>query len=152
MTPGDSGTQLAAEKVILAAVSDRIGVALAPASFKLPGGARVDVDGASADRSVLVECFARQTAMKEGQRRKIARDALKLITIAHSRPGTRLILALSSEAAARGLLGEAWLAEALRTWGVEVLAVDIDAEVTQSILDAQKGQMMVYPETKGSEE
>lgn len=72
----DSTAQSDAEPLILAAVADQLGVKLAPRRLALPGGATADVDGVAADESVLVEVFARQGALKGGQRGKIARDAL----------------------------------------------------------------------------
>jgi hypothetical protein len=65
----------------------------------------------SEDESVLVEVFAHQGRLKGGQFHKVARDALKLITLARSREASRLILAFGEEAAAC-VIGRSWLAEA----------------------------------------
>jgi hypothetical protein len=143
----DSSAQVDAEPLILAAVSARVGVPLAPRRLTLPGGATADVDGAADDESVLVEVFARQGALKGGQRGKIARDTLKLITLGRHRPGARLILALVDEAAARPLTAKGWLAEALVTWNVEVLVVDLDDAVREGIRAAQVRQVMVNTQT-----
>jgi hypothetical protein len=139
----DSTAQSDAEPLILAAVSGQFGVALAPRRLTLPGGATADVDGVAPDESVLVEVFARQGALKGGQRGKIARDALKLITLGQHRPGARLILALADEAAAKPLKAKSWLAEALTTFSIEVLVVDLDPDVRAGIRDAQVRQVMV---------
>ena len=139
----DSGAQLEAEPLILAAVGERLGVTLAPRRLTLPGGARADVDGADEAERVLVEVFAHQGALKGGQRGKIARDALKLITLARERPGCRLILALADEAAAKPLRAQSWLAEALATWSIEVLVVELDHEVRAGLRSAQVRQVMV---------
>jgi hypothetical protein len=122
----DSTAQSDAEPLILAAVAEQLGVTLAPRRLTLPGGATADVDGVAADESVLVEVFARQGALKGGQRGKIARDALKLITLGRHRPDARLILAPADEAAAKPLNAKSWLAEALGTFQIEVLVVDLD--------------------------
>ncbi len=89
----DSLEQRTAEPLILAGVSRMIGVELTPRSLRLQGGARADVDGAATDDSVLVEVFAHQGRLKGAQYHKVARDALKLITLGRSRAGSRLIIA-----------------------------------------------------------
>lgn len=139
----DSTAQSDAEPLILAAVAEQVGVALEPRRLTLPGGATADVDGVAPDESVLVEVFARQGALKGGQRGKIARDTLKLITLGQHRPAARLILALADEAAAKPLKGKSWLAEALATFEIEVLLVSLDAEVRAGIRAAQVRQVMV---------
>jgi hypothetical protein len=120
-----SRAQRGAEPVILRGVADAFGVELAPASLQLPHGARVDVDGVGPGESVLVEVFAHQGRLKGGQVHKVARDALKLITLARTRPESKLVLAFGDQAAADCVLGTSWLAEALRTWGVEVFVAEL---------------------------
>ena len=139
----DSTTQSDAEPLILAAVAEQLGVTLTPRRLKLPAGATADVDGVAADESVLVEVFARQGALKGGQRGKIARDALKLITLGRHRSGARLILALADESAAKPLRAKSWLAEALTTFEIEVLVVNLDPDVRAGIHAAQVRQVMV---------
>jgi hypothetical protein len=139
----DSSAQRAAEPLILAAVAAQLGVSLTPKRLTLPGGATADVDGVSDDESVLVEVFAHQGALKGGQRGKIARDTLKLITLGRHRPGARLILALADARAARPLTAKSWLGEALARWKVEVLVVDLDDAVREGIRAAQVRQVMV---------
>jgi len=139
----DSAVQLEAEPLILAALSAQLETPLEPRRFTLPGGATADIDGASADGRILVEVFARQGALKGGQRGKIARDALKLITLARARPGARLIIALADETAAKPLMAKSWLAEALATFNIEVIIVELDDAVRQGIRDAQVRQVMV---------
>jgi hypothetical protein len=129
--------------ISLTAVANQLGVTLTPRRLALPGGATADVDGVTSDESVLVEVFAHRGALKGGQRGKIARDALKLITLGQHRPGARLILALADEAAAKPLRAKSWLAEALSTFKVEVLVVDLDPEVRAGIRAAQVRQVMV---------
>jgi hypothetical protein len=105
--------------------------------------ARVDVDGVAPDESVLVEVFAHQGRLKGAQFHKVARDALKLITLRRSRNDSRLILAFGDADAAACVSGNSWLAEALRTWGIEVLDVDLDDEVRTGLRVAQARQVMV---------
>ena len=108
-------------------------------------GAYCDVDGVSADERVLVEAFARQSKLKGGQRGKIARDALKLLTLREHRPAARLIIALADPAVVKSLTTTSWLAEALRTFNVEVLHVDIPTDARDRIAAAEIRQVMANP-------
>jgi hypothetical protein len=141
--PSDSAAQRDAEPLILVALGIKLGVVLAPKRLDLPGGAQCDVDGVSADEMVLVEVFAHQGPLKGGQRGKIARDALKLITLGQDRPGARLIIALTDEASAKPLKAKSWLAEALATFKIEVVLVDLDEVTRAAVAGAQVRQVMV---------
>lgn len=141
--PSDSREHRSAEAMILGAVSSAVGIELGPRSLRLDGGARVDVDGVAPDESILVEVFAHQGRLKGAQFHKVARDTLKLITLRRSRNGSRLILAFGDTDAAACVSGNSWLAEALGTWGIEVLAVDLDDEVRTGLQVAQARQVMV---------
>ena len=143
----DSTEQRDAEAIILAALSETLGQALTPTRVTLPGGAKVEVDGAASDPPVFVEVFAHQGRLRGGQFHKVSTDALKLITVREATPGARLILAFADEAAARPMLGTSWRAEALRLWNIEVVVVDIDDETRRSITEAQVRQRMVNPDS-----
>lgn len=134
----DSAAQQAAELLMLAAVSLKVSKPLK--ARRLPvgdAGGRCDVDGVADDLSVLVEAFAHQGPMKSGQRAKVARDALKLVTLARSYPDARLILALADEECARPLQSTTWLAAALQTFGVEVMVVDLRQSTVSGLVAAQ---------------
>ena len=139
----DSAVQRRAEEVIRSLLAARLGVDLAPATIKLAAGAPVQVDAASADRRILAEIFARQGALKGGQQKKVAIDTLKLITIRQERPDTTLVIAFADPAAAAYATGRGWLAQALRTWHVDVEILDIPQHLREEILAAQAGQKMV---------
>jgi hypothetical protein len=139
----DSDVQREAEPVILAGVSAQLGVGLVPRSLRLPGGARVDVDGAAEDESVFVEVFAHQGRLRGGQFHKVARDALKLITVGRGKPTARLILAFGDKEAAASVTGGSWLAEALSVWKVEVFVVELDDAIRGDLRAAQARQVMI---------
>jgi ApbE superfamily uncharacterized protein (UPF0280 family) len=141
----DSSEQRSAEPLIRQAVSVAVGVELTPKSLRLNGGARVDVDGVAQDGSVFVEIFAHQGRLKGAQFHKVARDALKLITLGCSRPESRLIIAFGDADAAACVSASSWFAEALRTWAIEVLVVNLDADVRAGLRSAQARQIMVNP-------
>ena len=141
----DSHEQRDAETLILAGLASELGTALTPRSLSLAEGARVDVDGVAHDESIFVEVFARQGRLKGAQFHKVARDALKLITLARDRPGARLIIAFGDETAAACVTRGSWLAEALRSWGIEVFVVDLEDAVRDGLRAAQVRQVMVNP-------
>jgi hypothetical protein len=141
----DSYEQQSAEPLILAGLSVEFDVDLTPRSLFLDGGARVDVDGVAKDESMLVEVFAHQGRLKGAQFHKVARDALKLITLARSRQKARLILAFGDQDAAACVTAGSWLAETLRTWGIEVFVVDLDEGVRNGLRAAQARQVMINP-------
>jgi hypothetical protein len=142
-----STEQQAAEPLILEGVEQTVGRALAPKSLKLAGGARVDVDGVDEDEMIFVEIFAKQGTLRGAQFHKVARDALKLITItANRREETRRIIAFGDQAAAACVTGKSWLAEALNTWKVEVVVVDLHEDVRAGLRAAQARQVMVNPD------
>jgi hypothetical protein len=145
----DSREQRLAEPLILASVGKELGVELAPRSLRLEHGARVDVDGVAPDESVLVEVFAHQGRLRGGQFHKVARDALKLITLKRSRPAAQLVLAFGDPDAAAGVTGASWLAEALRAWGVAVLVAELDDALRAGLSAAQTRQVMVNPSSAG---
>lgn len=138
--PGDSTVQLAAEPLMVAAVAKTIRVPLAKRRLPLAGGVQCEVDGASADGMVLVEVFAHQGEMRGAQLKKVSEDAFKLVTLARSRTGVRLIVAFADELAAKSFLGKSWKAEALRLWGVEVFVVELHGDLRAGIRDAQVRQ------------
>ncbi|MDQ3933604.1 MAG: hypothetical protein M3340_03120 [Actinomycetota bacterium] len=141
----DSPEQRAAEEAIREGVAAHLGKALHPATLSLVGGAAVRVDGAAPDKSVFVEIYARQGALKSGQRHKVATDALKLITLARSYPEAELVMAFADEQAAAFATRGTWMAEALAAWGVRVLVVELDEQMREGIRTAQVRQQMVNP-------
>lgn len=94
----DSSEQRATEIAIIAAVSEIVAVPLAPARIAI-GEARVEIDGASEDRSVLVEAYARVGALRGGQPKKLATDAFKLAWAGEKLGAQRLIIAIVGDEA-----------------------------------------------------
>jgi hypothetical protein len=136
----DSGEQSAAEPLILAVVEKALGVPLQRRSLTLENGARVDVDGVAVDGSVFVEIYAHQGSLNGGNKRKVATDALKLIAIGHEHPGSNLVLAFADPEVVSWATGRSWLAAALRTSKIRVLAVELDEDVRAGLRAAQVRQ------------
>lgn len=140
----DSAEQRQAEVVILAALTAQLGVVFEKKRLDLPGGSRVEIDGVADDESVLVEVFAHQGPLKGAQIHKVARDALKLITVARSRtPAPRLILVLGDDEAYKSVTGKSWLSEALKMWGIEPFTAELDEVARAAVLAAQARQVMI---------
>jgi hypothetical protein len=139
----DSEVQRRAEGVIRERWAERLGVPLEPRVVKLAAGAPVHVDAVSPTGAVMAEIFARQGELKGGQQKKVAIDTLKLITIREERPDTKLVIAFADAEASAYATGGGWVAQALRTWKVGVEVVNIEHDLRDEILAAQKQQRMV---------
>ncbi|MET8149357.1 hypothetical protein ACIBSW_34385 [Actinoplanes sp. NPDC049668] len=141
--PGNSREQRDAERVMLDLLGLQLGVALDPTRIVVANGTRVELDGADAERTVLVECWAHQGPPKVAQKHKVLADALKLTWIATKiEPKPRLYLCLGDPLAARPFLpaSKSWAAYALRDLGVTVAVVDLPSEVRDKVQAAQQRQ------------
>jgi len=94
-------------------------------------------------------CSPIRGRLKGAQFHKVARDALKLVTLKRSRPTARLVVAFADDAAAGCVTGRSWPADALRTWGIDMLVVEIDDDVRAGLRAAQIRQVMVNPSRAG---
>jgi hypothetical protein len=140
--PGDSSEQRRAEGVILRLLGEHLGLTLQPRTIPLGNGVRVEVDGADAALTTLVEVWARHGAPKPAQKHKVLADALKLIYVAKALPTTpRLVLCLcDTEAAHHFKAARSWAADALRAFDIEVAVVDIPADISAAVRAAQLRQ------------
>jgi hypothetical protein len=134
----DSAVQREAEIEILKGISGLLGKPLGKRHIDLPGGTWVEVDGAAADLSVFAEAFAHQGRMKGGQKRKVALDVLKLITLQRVHPGAHLVLAFCDEAAMNSLTG--WIAEAIEAWKVDRMVAALEADLRARLIEVQARQ------------
>jgi hypothetical protein len=140
----DSSVQGEAEAFILDGVATRLGMTLRGiCRIEVGGGAHVEVDGQSEDGTVIVEAYARHGTLKGAQLKKVAQDVLKFALLRRTDGwGTaRMILAFASTEAKDSIRG--WVAQAVLAFEVELLVVEVPADVTQRILAAQRRQVMV---------
>lgn len=141
--PGNSHEQRQAERVMLDLLSEQLGHRLDPARITIASGARVEVDGADPDKTVLVECWAHQGPPKAAQRHKVLSDALKLTWIASTLyPRPELILCLSDRAAAAPFLpgSRSWAAQALHDLHIKIKIVTLPEELRAGLRSAQQRQ------------
>lgn len=138
-----SDVQTHAEAVIRERLAAILGIELRPRKLTLADGVLVTVDAAAADDSVIAEIFARQGRLKPGQMKKVAMDALKLMTIRQELRRTHLVLAFADPEAAACVQRRGWLSHALRAWSIQVLTVDISDALRTEIRSAQGRQRMV---------
>lgn len=139
---GGSLVQRQAEPVMLSLLGEALGVELAPRRLTNFDGVRVELDGASPDLSVLVECWAHQGTAKVAQKYKLVNDAMKLQWVAswlEPKP-ERLVICVSDEDAVRHLRGKSWQGKAIASAGVELHVVELPPDVIESIHAAQKRQ------------
>lgn len=139
---GSSSEQQAAEAIMLRVLSRQLGVELAPRRLQHSSGARVELDGADPDLTVLVECWAHRGPAKVAQKYKLVNDATKLSWVAGTlqpRPD-RLILCVSDEAAVKHLRGKSWQRQAIASLGVEIAVVTLPTDVVEGIAAAQTRQ------------
>jgi hypothetical protein len=139
--PSDSQAQRDAEVAIIAALSAQLGEPLAKTSVATGNGRRVELDGSTADLSVLVEAYAHEGALRGGQPKKLATDALKLTWIGRQVGAKRLVLAVADRKVESYLQRPtAWLTQALIDLGVEVIRVDLDDATVSNLRAAQTVQ------------
>lgn len=139
---GSSTEQRDAERIMVELLAERLGVRLAPRRLDHASGARVEVDAAAGDLSVLAECWAHQGPAKVAQKYKLVNDATKLHWVGSwLQPSpSRLLLCVSDEQAVRHLRGRSWQGRAIADMGVEIVVVSLPQSVVDEILDAQKRQ------------
>ncbi len=126
---------------MIAWLSDKLGVKLKARKFETGPVSRVELDGASADRSILVEAWAHQGAPRGGQYHKIMSDAFKLLAVdRHMDENPRLILLFADPDAAKPFQSGAWRAEAIAQAGIEIYVAELPEDVRQGIRDAQGRQ------------
>lgn len=141
LPPGDSSELRRAERAMLDALGERLGLVLSPRRLERPGGIRVEVDGADDGLTVLVECWAHQGPAKVAQKYKLMNDAVKLHWIGSTMPTPpRRILCVTDIAAIQHLQGRSWQGQAIRDLGVAIEIVPLAEDLRASVVAAQTRQ------------
>ncbi len=138
---GDSLEQQQAEKLLVACLGERLGVKFEKKRLELPDEGWFEIDGISESPPILCEAWAHQGKPKSAQKNKVMADALKMMYAAQlGNPPQRMILLFGDKEAASHFTGRSWMAQALRTNGIEVQIVELSKNVQEAIRKAQKRQ------------
>lgn len=130
--PGSTASRRTIERAMLDELGERLGVSLEPVRIAAATGAHVEIDGADADRSVLVACWTQRGRPTAEQEHRLLADTLKLSWIAATfQPRPRLILSFGDQQAAEPFLpsGSSWAGHALRDLGMSVVVLDLPTEL-----------------------
>lgn len=139
--PGDSRVQRDAEPAMVEWLSKELNLELSPKRFVLGGGARVEVDAATTDGSVLCEAWAHQGVPKSAQKFKIMNDAMKLLTVRNFLgDDAQMILLFADEAAASQFSSGTWRSEALQAFDFKIVVAKLDEQMRQDIRNSQVKQ------------
>jgi len=140
---GNSSVQQRAEVAMRTLLQAEHGL-LAELNWKIDDDVEVQIDAVNSDRSVLIEIFARQGNLLDGQKKKIAKDILKLalIGIGDAPKKRRLILAHANPAISKHVTHESWLSRATAKFGIEEICLfdKLPEELKAEIRETQKTQ------------
>ncbi|EGT4562027.1 hypothetical protein DFW19_08590 [Clostridioides difficile] len=90
------------------------------------------------------EIFSHIGKPKKAQNNKIANDILKMLLLDRITGKTyRKIIVVCDEIEWKKLNGKSVLAETIRQFGIETIKIEIEDEMRNTILEAQKRQTMV---------
>lgn len=115
-----------AETAGLRALSDELGVRLAPRRLETADGARTEIEGVDRLDTVIAQFVLNRGVLKSAIRNKVTADMFKLVWLrATLFPRARAVLAVSPEVATLFARG-GWIAAAARDLDVDVRVVDVD--------------------------
>ncbi|MEN0083375.1 MAG: hypothetical protein AAGC66_01290 [Leifsonia sp.] len=110
------------ERLMLSALSERLGTPLRPRQLLLAEGVRVEVEGMDAAGTIVVQLVANQGSYKPSYRNKVMADMFKLLWLRAAAPAVERAAVVVSTVTARALNG--WVAVAAADLGVEVYLFD----------------------------
>ncbi|UAJ80206.1 hypothetical protein IT072_03925 [Leifsonia sp. ZF2019] len=110
------------ERLMLAALGDRLGTSLRPRQLLLAGGVRVEVEGMDAAGAIVVQLVANQGSYRSSYRNKVMADMFKLLWLRAADPKVERAAVVVNAVTARALNG--WVAVAAADLGVEVYLFD----------------------------
>lgn len=103
----------------------------------------IQPDFYSDERLIIGEIFAHIGKPKKAQDNKIANDILKMLLLEKiTGQHYRKVIVVCDAAEKKKLEGLSALAESIRQFGVEILMVDIDADLRTRLIEAQDRQKM----------
>lgn len=104
----------------------------------------IQPDFYSEEHGVIGEIFAHVGKPKRAQDNKIANDILKMLLFDDVKGKKhRKIVVVCDEAEENKLRGLSAIAESIRRFNIELMRIDIDDDLREKILNAQKRQRMI---------
>ena len=104
----------------------------------------IQPDFYSESECIVGEIFAHIGKPKKAQDNKIANDVLKMLLLEKiTGKQFRKILVVCDEEEQKKLQGLSALAESIRQFGIEIIRIEIDDDLRDKILTAQKRQKMI---------
>ena len=98
----------------------------------------------SEENGIIGEIFAHIGKPKKAQDNKIANDILKMLLLEKTTGRKyRKIIVVCDMSEKNKLEGKSVLAESIRQFGIEIMYVEIDQEIQNQIIEAQKLQRMI---------
>lgn len=110
------------ERLMLSALSERLGRPLRPRVLLLADGVRVEVEGMDAAGTIVVQLVANQGSYKPSYRNKVMADMFKLLWLRTAAPEVERAALVVTTVTSRALNG--WVAVAAADLGVEVYLFD----------------------------
>ena len=142
-----SEEQMIAEHYILEAIEKRLQIALEHNSkIYLADNpfTYIQPDFYSEEYCIVGEIFSHIGKPKKAQNNKIANDIMKMLLLEKITEKTyRKIIVVCDEIELEKLNGKSVLAETIRQFGIEIIYIEIEDEMRNTILEAQKRQTMV---------
>lgn len=104
----------------------------------------IQPDFYSEDYCIVGEIFSHIGKPKKAQNNKIANDILKMLLLEKvTGKKYRKVIVVCDEIEWKKLNGKSVLAETIRQFGIEIINIEIEDEMRNTILEAQKRQNMV---------
>ncbi len=104
----------------------------------------IQPDFYSEESCIVGEIFSHIGNPKKAQNNKIANDILKMLLLEKvTGKEYRKIIAVCDDIEWKKLNGKSVLAETIRQFGIEIVIIEIEDEMRNTILEAQKRQTMV---------
>ena len=104
----------------------------------------IQPDFYSEEYCIVGEIFSHIGKPKKAQNNKIANDIMKMLLLEKITEKTyRKIIVVCDEIELEKLNGKSVLAETIRQFGIEIIYIEIEDEMRNTILEAQKRQNMV---------
>ncbi len=134
----NSSVHTAAEPICLALAGEQLSVRLATETVRLSDRTTFQLDGVDWSACVLCEVFSHIGVLKDGQKKKLAKDVLKLLAVEHSVGGAwRKVICVVDAPAQKYLTGKSWMAAVVREFRFEVLAVALSRDQREALVRAQ---------------